>query len=107
MLLKIAHRYEVRLLVEICTRALGAKFTPETVCDMLYVADLLCCSVFKTHCLEYIRRHLCEIQGTQTYARLVETQPTLLNDIIAAISGYHSFRIAPATTAEAASDQAP
>jgi len=86
-LLQAAHRYEATPLIEVCTQALRSRLTAENVSERLEIADLMECSVLREQCLEFMQRHMADVKATESYSRLVERHPSLLKDIVDAISG--------------------
>mmetsp|Transcript_35171 Transcript_35171/g.88643 ORF Transcript_35171/g.88643 Transcript_35171/m.88643 type:complete len:375 (-) Transcript_35171:164-1288(-) len=86
-LLQAAHRYDAPAVVEKCTAVLRARLSPETVSERLELADMIDCATFKAQCLEFMRQHIHEVQGTRSYEVLAERRPKLLRDIISAMAG--------------------
>mmetsp|Transcript_104420 Transcript_104420/g.265016 ORF Transcript_104420/g.265016 Transcript_104420/m.265016 type:complete len:375 (+) Transcript_104420:58-1182(+) len=86
-LLQAAHRYDAPAVVEKCTAVLRARLSPENVSERLELADMIDCATFKGQCLDFMRQHIHEVQGTRSYAQLSERRPSLLRDIIAAMAG--------------------
>lgn len=85
-LLQAAHRYEVSTLVERIARTLARRFDVSTVAEWLGMADLIGCTSFRSQCLDFMRQHMPEVQMTESYSRLVETRPSVLQDIIAVLA---------------------
>uniref|UniRef100_A0A7S2EZD4 BTB domain-containing protein n=1 Tax=Alexandrium andersonii TaxID=327968 RepID=A0A7S2EZD4_9DINO len=86
-LLQAAHRYEAAPLIEVCTQALRSRLTADNVSERLEIADLMGCPVLREQCLEFMQRHMADVKATDAYSRLVERHPSLLKDIVDAISG--------------------
>jgi len=86
-LLHAAHMYGASALVTMCTRALSLRFQIETVSKQLQLAHLISCEHFKAQCLEFMRHQMPEIMQSESYKHLVQTNPSLLSDVIAAMAG--------------------
>eukprot|EP00419_Tripos_fusus_P045815 CAMPEP_0172834064 /NCGR_PEP_ID=MMETSP1075-20121228/24800_1 /TAXON_ID=2916 /ORGANISM="Ceratium fusus, Strain PA161109" /LENGTH=273 /DNA_ID=CAMNT_0013676913 /DNA_START=272 /DNA_END=1093 /DNA_ORIENTATION=- len=86
-LLQAAHRYEAGPLIEVCTQALKARLTADTVSERLSMADLMGCHSLREQCLDFMQRNMAEVKETESYSRLVQKRPALLKDIIDAIAG--------------------
>lgn len=83
--LQAAHRYDVPSLVDLCVQSLSARFDVTTVSEWLYLADLVGEAAFRAKCLQFIRLHITEVQGTDNFSKFIATRPALLTEILAAL----------------------
>jgi len=81
-LLRLAHYYQITSLVDICVGELSSGLSIDTVADVLQVADLVDVRALRTACLEFMSRHIEDVQATESYARLVAKRPALLADML-------------------------
>merc|ERR1711957_1108232 len=86
-LLKAAHRYEVKALVDLCIDYLCAGLSETLAIERLMVADLLAINALREKCLEFITSssdRLASVQSTHQFKQLVELRPKLMADILSA-----------------------
>lgn len=84
-LLQVGHRYDVPSLVNHSVKALARRFDVGTVSEWFYLADLIGNIEFRSRCVEFIREHVSEVQGTENFEQFVLKRPALLNDILASL----------------------
>eukprot|EP00931_Biecheleriopsis_adriatica_P007763 TRINITY_DN109014_c0_g1_i1.p1 TRINITY_DN109014_c0_g1~~TRINITY_DN109014_c0_g1_i1.p1 ORF type:complete len:475 (-),score=52.19 TRINITY_DN109014_c0_g1_i1:58-1482(-) len=86
-LFQVADRYEVKALAQICAEALKTRgLHVECVIDIFLVANRLSYSGLRQACLAFIKEHIADVQDSEGYRLLVQRQPGLLADIIAALT---------------------
>merc|ERR1719453_185832 len=81
-LLRLGHCYQITSLVDICIDRLSGGLSIDTSADVLQVADLVDAPALRNACLDFMSRHIDELQATESYARLVAKRPALLADML-------------------------
>merc|ERR1712137_966413 len=77
-ILDAAHRYNIPTLEELCVEALTAIINVEVASEWFHLADLIGNPSFRTRCLKFIREHIAEVQGSETYKEFIVKRPSLL-----------------------------
>lgn len=85
-LLQAAHRFELKELVQESEQVMTARISVTNAAAWFELADLLSCQDLRAACLRCIHENLAAVQGTEGYEQLVERRPSLLKDIIAAVT---------------------
>eukprot|EP00927_Polykrikos_kofoidii_P030846 TRINITY_DN26540_c0_g1_i1.p1 TRINITY_DN26540_c0_g1~~TRINITY_DN26540_c0_g1_i1.p1 ORF type:complete len:394 (-),score=54.10 TRINITY_DN26540_c0_g1_i1:438-1619(-) len=86
-LLYVAHRYQVTAVVDACAFDMEARLTEEVAVKYLLQADLFGVDTLKSACVKFIvasTKRLSAIQRSKSFACIVQEQPHLLADLLAA-----------------------
>eukprot|EP00930_Biecheleria_cincta_P004709 TRINITY_DN105635_c0_g1_i1.p1 TRINITY_DN105635_c0_g1~~TRINITY_DN105635_c0_g1_i1.p1 ORF type:complete len:451 (+),score=81.17 TRINITY_DN105635_c0_g1_i1:72-1355(+) len=87
-MLALAHKYEVRSLLNACETEIAARLCEETAAERLMMADLLGIAGLRAEVLSFMccsRERLAKVQGTEAFKRLGQRRPQLLLDIMAKV----------------------
>lgn len=83
--LEAAHRYDIPSLENLCIKQLSSGLDVNCVAEWLHVADLIGNTGFRHLCLNFIHRHIAEVQATDGYATYILPRPALLAEIISSM----------------------
>ncbi len=83
-LLQVAHQFEIKDLVDTCVAKLSSRCNENSIVEQLMLSDQLQLDDFKEKCIAFGVRSGClqTIQDSEAWARLVETRPRLVADIV-------------------------
>merc|ERR1712194_227239 len=84
-ILEGAHRYNIPSLEKLCVQSLGGRLNVDVAAEWFHIADLIGNLDFRTRCLNFIRGHVAEVQGTDKYAEFIVQRPALLAEILASL----------------------
>lgn len=87
-LLKLAHAYQVAVLVRLCATALSSGLTESLAVERLMLADLVGIEELRSRCLDFITSctdTIAAVQSTEAFAQLTLQRPHLVAEILAAI----------------------
>merc|ERR1712048_452979 len=82
-ILEFAHRYNIPSLEHVCIQALSSRIGVDVVAEWFHVADLIGNADFRAMCLDYIKGHVAEVQGTDGYVQYIMKRPQLVAEILA------------------------
>jgi hypothetical protein len=87
-LLKLAHQYEVRGLIDQCSKALQGELDVASAVERLLVADELDLQELRSTCVNFLTLpgNLPAAQATEAWARLVEQRPRLMSDLLQSLA---------------------
>lgn len=83
--LEMAHRYNVDSLVNVCVQTLASRLSVDVVAEWFYIADLIGSVDLRVRCMEFIRLHISEVQGTESFKSFIATRPALVSEILASV----------------------